>query len=50
MTYAIRVRADADGHYTQHRGETIGTLDTREEAEAVVRAALNGDEWEVVET
>lgn len=32
MTYAIRVRADADGHYAQHRGETIGVRPTRQEA------------------
>lgn len=49
-TFEIRVRADATGYYARYAGETIGTLDTREEAESVVAAALNGAEWEVVET
>lgn len=47
--YDIRVKAETTGYYARHAGETIGTLDTREEAQSVIDAALNGAEWEIVE-
>lgn len=47
-TYSIRVRDTANGLYAHARGEVIGTGMTQKEAEAVVRAAANGQEWEVV--
>lgn len=47
-TCAIRVRDDANGFYAHARGEVISTGMARNEAEAVVNAAPNGAEWEVV--
>lgn len=50
MSVVVRVRDDASGHYAHARGKVISReAMTREEAQKIVRVALNGHEWEIVD-
>jgi hypothetical protein len=53
MGWALRVRDDADGFYARMRGRVLGKrwyiFTSRDEAEEVRRAMMNGAEFEVVE-
>lgn len=49
MTVRIVVRPDANAFYAHARGEVLATGLDRDEAEELVRAAMNGGEWQIEE-
>ena len=44
----IRIRKDANGYYAANAGQSVGFVDTAQEALQVVAAMVNGAEFEVV--